>query len=257
VGFEHKAQVVVVGTRSALGFGAESRLACETPPVSAAAARVLVVEDDRSLSDSLGIALRQQGYAVRAASSAEAGEAAAAEFRPDLALLDVRLPAEGAGLELARRLRAARDLPVMFLTAADSNDDILAGYDAGCDDYLVKPFSMSELLARIRALLRRAGHSPDRIHRIGDLVIDEDAHIVLVATDVVELTPKEFELLSALARNRGQVLSKRQLLEALWGYEAYDDNLVEVHISSLRKKLEEHAPRVLHTVRGVGYVLRG
>ena len=225
--------------------------------MGAAVARVLVVEDDRSLSDSLGIALRQQGYEVHSATSAEEGEVAAAQFLPDLALLDVRLPADGAGLELARRLRASRDVPVMFLTAADSNDDVLAGYAAGCDDYLVKPFSMAELLVRIAALLRRAGHRPDRVHRIGELVIDEDAHVVLIAADEVELTPTEFRLLSSLARNRGQVLSKRQLLEEVWGYDAYDENLVEVHISSLRKKLEERAPRVLHTVRGVGYVLRG
>ena len=224
--------------------------------MGAAGARVLVVEDDRSLSDSLGIALRQQGYEVRSASSAEAGEAAAEQFLPDLALLDVRLPADGAGLELARRLRSSRDVPVMFLTAADSNDDVLAGYAAGCDDYLVKPFSMSELLVRIAALLRRAGHSPFRVHRIGEVVIDEGAHVVLVAADEVELTPTEFRLLSVFARNLGQVLSKRQLLEEVWGYDAYDENLVEVHISSLRKKLEERAPRILHTVRGVGYVLR-
>lgn len=219
-------------------------------------ARVLVVEDDRSVSESLGIALRQSGYEVRVVSSAVEGEKVAAEFVPDLALLDVRLPNGREGLELARRLRAARDLPLMFVTAADSNDDVLAGYEVGGDDYLVKPFALSELLARVAALLRRSGRNVERIHRVGALVVDEEAHVVFVATHLVELTPTEFRLLSMFARHRAQVLSKRQLLEEVWGFDAYDDNLVEVHISSLRKKLEEHAPRILHTVRGVGYVLR-
>lgn len=222
----------------------------EDPP------RVLVVDDDRAIASVLELALRSEGYDVRIEEDAHEGELAVKAFLPDLAVLDVRLPRGDDGVSLARRLRRASDLPIIFLTAADDIDARLACFGAGGDDYLAKPFSMAELLLRIRALLRRAGRLASRVHQVGPLIIDERAHLVIWDDVEVELTPTEFRLLLALMMSAGQVLSKSQLLEEAWGFDAYDTNLVEVHVSSLRRKLEVHGPRLVHTVRGVGYVVR-
>jgi DNA-binding response OmpR family regulator len=157
---------------------------------------------------------------------------------------------------MARLLRGSSDLPLLFVTAADSVHARLEGFNAGGDDYLVKPFSMAELLARIHALLRRTGRLASDVRQIADLVIDEGARTVMRAGIAVPLTRTEFDLLDALAQRPGQVLSKIQLLTRVWGFEAYGANLVEVHVSALRRKLEAHGPRLLHTVRGTGYVLR-
>ncbi|MGI8822767.1 MAG: winged helix-turn-helix domain-containing protein [Acidimicrobiia bacterium] len=177
-------------------------------------------------------------------------------FPPDLAIVDVRLPPGPDGLALARHLRTVDDLPIIFVTAADAPHERLAGFAAGGDDYLIKPFLMAELLARVGALLRRSGRLRSNLLVLGDLVIDEDARTVVRAGALVALTPTEFDLLLALARHQRKVLSKLQLLSQVRGYEAYDPNLVEVHISALRRKLEAHGPRIVHTVRGTGYVAR-
>jgi len=178
---------------------------------------------------------------------------AATELEPDLAVLDVMLPS-GDGFELARALRDARDLPIVFLTARDAVEDRLRGFGLGADDYLVKPFRLEELLARVRAVLRRTGPIGAAIEA-GDVVIDEQAGLAARAGTRLELTATELRLLAYLVRQRGLLLSKHQLLTQVWGYDAYDPNVVEVHVSALRRKLEAHGPRILHTVRGLGYRL--
>jgi two-component system, OmpR family, response regulator len=220
------------------------------------APRILVVEDDRVLRDAIASALRNEGYEVRSTSQATRAARLVAEHRPDLAVLDVRFPEGPDGFEIARELRAASDAPIVFVTAAETLDDRLTGFEVGGDDYLVKPFAMPELLARVRVQLRRAGRTTSQVLRIGDLVVDELGQSVGRDGEPVELTPTEFDLLAAFARRPGQVLSKERLLALVWDFDAYDPNLVEVYISSLRRKLEVHGPRLLHTVRGAGYVLR-
>jgi len=219
------------------------------------AARLLLVEDDPSIRGSLQAALSASGFAVHAMPDGTGLAAVVDDFRPDLALLDVMLPGPMDGFDLARSLRRARDLPVIFLTARDAGADRIAGFRTGADDYVTKPFLLEELEARIRAVLRRLGRLPSTLE-LGDLRIDESAGEVVRAGAVLDLTATEYRLLGYLARERGRILSKTQLLTQVWGYDDYDPNLVEVHVSALRRKLEEHGPRILHTVRGFGYVLR-
>jgi two-component system, OmpR family, response regulator len=221
-----------------------------------AAPRILVVEDDDALRDSLAVALRAADYDVETAGDGRAGLAAYDAFRPDLLVLDVRLPAGPDGLAVAAEIRMRGDVPVLFLSALGDLQDRLAGFEAGGDDYLTKPFSTSELLVRIRALLRRAGRLEALAWQVGDLVVDEAARTAVRDGVEVELTRTEFDLLTALGRNLGTVVSKARLLAIVWGFDTYDENLVEVHISALRRKLEAHGSRLVHTVRGVGYVLR-
>lgn len=218
-------------------------------------ARVLVVEDDAFIRESLTAALDRAGFVTRSVGDGAAVMSVAAEFRPDLALLDVMLPGPADGFGIARALRRDRDLPVIFLTARDSAGDRLAGFDVGADDYVVKPFILEELVARVRAVLRRLGRMPATLD-LGDLKIDEQGSAVVRAGVELDLTATEYRLLAYLAHERGRILSKTQLLTQVWGYDDYDANLVEVHVSALRRKLEEHGPRILHTVRGFGYVLR-
>jgi two-component system OmpR family response regulator len=219
-------------------------------------ARVLVVEDDGPIREALEVALKGEGYELLALADGSNLGSLAESFRPDLAILDVRMPAGPDGRAMARTLRASSDLPILFLTAADSLEERLAGFEAGADDYMVKPFSMAELLARTRALLRRSGRLSSAVWQLDDLVVDEAARTVVRAGVQLDLTPTEYELLSVLIQHPGRVLSKNQLLTSVWGFDAYDTNLIEVHVSALRRKLEAHGPRLLHTVRGVGYVLR-
>lgn len=215
-----------------------------------------MVEDDSAIREALVVAMAEEGYEVQPAEDGVSAMRGAEEFRPDLAIVDIRLPGGPDGLAVARRIREAADLPVLFLTAADGLEDRLAGFAAGADDYIVKPFSMSELLMRVRAVLRRSGRLRSQVWQVGDLFVDEAARVVTRSGATIDLTHTEFELLSTLGRHRGQVLSKAQLLSQVWGYEAYDPNVVEAHISALRRKLEEHGPRLIHTVRGAGYGLR-
>lgn len=218
--------------------------------------RVLVVEDDAPIRAALDIALRGEGYEVRAEADGSAIERVATQFRPDLAVLDVGLPMGPDGFVIGRRLRQDGDIPLLFLTAADDLDSRRSGFDAGADDYLLKPFSMEELLWRVRAVLRRSGRLTSLVRQVGDLVVDEGASTVLRDGSKIDLTRTEYRLLTTLLRHVGQVLGKDALLTQVWGFDAYDPNLVEVHLSSLRRKLEAHGPRMIHTVRGIGYVLR-
>lgn len=219
--------------------------------------RVLVVEDDRAVRDLLVGILVDDDYEVRAVGDGSEAFIAAAEFRPDLVLLDAGLPGVD-GWSVARRLRQDGDVPIIFVTGSDSRDDIRAAFDLGGDDYIVKPFDAEELSSRVRAVLRRSGRAAPDVLEIGDLVVDTGARSVTRHDAPVLLTATEFGLLEALVRSRSKVVSKQQLLARLWGYSDHGgvDHLVEVHISSLRAKLEGHGPRIIHTVRGAGYVFR-
>lgn len=220
------------------------------------APRILVAEDDRVLRDAIAGALRQEGYTVRSTSDSARASKLVTELRPDLAVLDVRFPEGPDGFELATEIRAISDAPIIFVTAVESLHGRLTGFDVGGDDYLVKPFAVPELLARVRVLLRRAGRTTSQAWQVGDLVVDELAGSASRAGVVLHLTPTEFALLAAFARRPGRVLSKERLLALVWDFDAYDDNLVEVYVSTLRRKLEAEGPRLLHTVRGAGYVMQ-
>lgn len=217
--------------------------------------RILVVDDDASMRYLMEVALGGEGYEVRTEPDGRDVEAVVVQFRPDLAVLDVRLPVGPDGYAIARRLRAASDIPILFLTVADSHEERGAGFEAGADDYLSKPVDLDELSWRIRALLRRSGRLESPTLQIGDLVVDQEAHVAIRAGEHLDLTATEYQLLSVLARNTGRVVSKQQLLELVWGF-GYDPNVVEVHMSSLRRKLEVHGERLIHTVRGAGYLIR-
>jgi two-component system, OmpR family, response regulator len=217
-------------------------------------ARVLVVEDEDAIRIPLASALRAAGHQVRECADGVGFEAAVDAFRPDLALLDIQLPGRD-GYALARVLRARSDSGVLMVTARDAVDDRMLGFDAGADDYVVKPFATVEVLARVAAILRRLGRIPATV-QVGDLVVDEEARVAVRAGAALELTGTEFKLLAYLIGHRGRILSKTQLLTQVWGYDEYDPNLVEVHISALRRKLEQHGPRLIHTARGLGYVLK-
>ncbi len=216
--------------------------------------RVLVVEDDALTRRLLVTILENDGYEVLDAADGPAAIDAAPRFKPDLALLDGGLPGVS-GAEVARRLRQSNDLPIIFVTAADSAEEVRDAFKMGADDYIVKPFDPEELSWRVRAVLRRSGHAVAQVWDLGDLIVDEGARSVTRAGAPVLLTTIEFTLLSVLVRNRTRVVPKAQLLVQVWGYEA-DDHLLEVHVSSLRRKLEADGPRIIHTIRGSGYILR-
>jgi DNA-binding response OmpR family regulator len=219
--------------------------------------RVLVVEDDESIADVLRRTLRQEGHDVR--SSADGVEAlrAAEEFVPDLVILDLGLPGLD-GVEVCRRLRAESDVPILILTARSDVDDRVGGLDSGADDYLVKPFEREELLARLRALMRRRPPRGSAALVVGDVRLNPDTHEVTRGERRVDLTNREFELLEFLMRNERLVVSRERLLEEVWGYDPLAmTNTIDVFISNLRRKLEEGGePRLLETKRGAGYVLR-
>ncbi len=212
--------------------------------------RVAVIEDEQSVREAVLDALRAERFKVAAfADLPHPREVLAAA--PDLMILDVMLPG-GSGFELARSLRAQHELPIIFLTARDAVADRVAGLELGADDYLIKPFALEELMARVRAVLRRRGAIP-QVLEVERLLVDEERGFAARAGREIALTSTELRLLAYLMRHRGQALSKDQLLTQVWGYDAYDHNLVEVHISALRRKLEVDAPRLIHTVRGIGY----
>jgi two-component system, OmpR family, response regulator MprA len=220
--------------------------------------RVLVVEDDEEIALVLQRSLRMDGYEVRIARDGHGALADVESFAPDILVLDLGLPGID-GLEVARRLRDdGNDVPILILTARDALDSRVEGLDLGADDYLVKPFERQELLARMRALLRRRPPRGMAPLRVGDLTLNPDTHEVRRADRPVELTQREFELLEYLMRNERLVISRQRLLDEVWGYDPFSiTNTIEVFVSNLRRKLEaDGEPRLLHTVRGAGYVLR-
>jgi len=222
----------------------------------AAPARVLVVEDEETLRTAIGQALGEAGFAVETAGDGTDFAARVALFRPDVAVLDISLPGEN-GLRLAQRLRTAGNTPVLFVTARDGVDERLAAFSAGADDYIIKPFILAELVARVTAVLRRSGGLVSPTIQVADLVLDEGAATVTRAGAVIDLTGTEFRLLTYLLRNRGRTMSKTQILTQVWGYDDYDPNLVEAYVSALRRKLDVDGPRLIQTVRGIGYRMQG
>ena len=219
--------------------------------------RVLVVEDDRDIADVLRRSLRMEGYDVRLAGDGETALPESSVFEPDAVVLDLGLPKLD-GVEVCRRLREDGDVPILMLTARDGVDDRGEGLDSGADDYLVKPFERAELLARLRALLRRRPPRGSAFLVAGDLRLNPDTREVLRGEREIELTGREFELLEHLMRNERLVVSRQTLLDEVWDYHPYaETNTIDVFVSNLRRKLEAGGePRVLHTVRGSGYVLR-
>ncbi|HEY7952807.1 MAG TPA: response regulator transcription factor [Solirubrobacteraceae bacterium] len=223
----------------------------------ARAPRVLVVEDDEDIAQALQRSLRMEGYEVRCAADGEQALEHGHIFAPDLVILDLGLPRVD-GLEVARTLRQGGDVPILILTARDAVESRVEGLDSGADDYLVKPFERQELLARMRALLRRRPPRGSAPLRVGDLSLNPDTHEVVRGERDVDFTQREFELLEYLMRNERIVISRQQLLDEVWGYDPFSTtNTIEVFISNLRRKLEAGGePRLLHTIRGAGYVLR-
>jgi DNA-binding response OmpR family regulator len=234
-----------VDLQQLLSYGRDTRQVKER-------ARVVVIEDEAAVRTGVGAALEREGLAVSAFADSVEVEAIEATM-PDLIVLDVGLP-RGDGFELARQLRARGDVPIVFLTARDAVADRLTGFEIGADDYLIKPFALEELLARVRVVLRRSGRHTAPLEA-GDVLVDEQAGLAFRNGQPLALTPTELRLLAFLVRHRGLVLSKPQLLSQVWGYDAFDPNVVEVHISALRRKLEASGPRVLETIRGLGYRL--
>jgi two-component system OmpR family response regulator len=222
--------------------------------------RVLVVDDEPTLAELVTIALRYEGWDVRAADDGRSAVRAAREFRPDAVVLDVMLP-DFDGTEVLRRLRAdTAEMPVLFLTAKDAVEDRIAGLAAGGDDYVTKPFSLEELVLRLRALLRRAGAAEAggrRLLAVGDLTLDEDTREVRRGDAEIALTATEFELLRFLMRNPRRVLSKAQILDRVWKYDfGGQANIVELYISYLRKKIDAGRSPMIHTMRGAGYAIK-
>ncbi|WP_444951974.1 response regulator transcription factor [Micromonospora ureilytica] len=241
------------------GQAASSRIELRRPdgePV-----RVLVVDDEPTLTDLLSMALRYEGWQVRTAGNGMAALSAARQFQPDAVVLDVMLP-DLDGFQVLRRLREhAPTVPVLFLTARDAVEERIAGLTVGGDDYVTKPFSLEEVIARLRALLRRSGLAiaarEEAVLTVGDLSLDEDSHEVRRAGQLVTLTATEFELLRYLMRNPRRVLSKAQILDRVWNYDfGGQANVVELYISYLRKKIDAGRTPMIHTLRGAGYVLK-
>jgi DNA-binding response OmpR family regulator len=219
---------------------------------------ILLVEDEVKLARFVELELTSEGYQVTIAHDGMAGLSLAREAKPDLAILDWMLPGL-TGVEICRRLRATgNSMPIILLTAKDDISDRVAGLDAGADDYLVKPFSIEELLARLRAHLRRTQEPDLDLVEVEDLRLNRRTRQVHRGERLVELTAKEFDLLEYLTRHPGQVYTRDQILEQVWGYDFEgDSNIIEVYVRYLRLKLEaEHEKRLIHTVRGVGYTLR-
>jgi len=229
-------------------------------PETATARRILVVDDEPSITELLSTALRYMGYQVATAATGMAALDAAARSSPDLIVLDVMLP-DIDGFEVCRRLRDGRDfVPVIFLTARDAEEDRVAGFIRGGDDYVTKPFSLEELTLRIGALLRRTRPGPDKETarlRYRDLEMDEDRHQVWRASQELQLSPTEFRLLRYFLHNPERVLSKQQILDHVWQYDFNgDENVVETYVSYLRRKLDPFGSPIIRTVRGFGYALR-
>jgi two-component system, OmpR family, response regulator len=221
--------------------------------------RILVVDDEPNIVDVVSMALRFQGFEIESAGTGAEALAAVAAFKPHLIVLDVMLP-DMEGFDVAQRLGAQRArVPIIFLTARDATDDKIRGLTLGGDDYVTKPFSLEELVARIRSILRRSGLAEPESSRLTfeDIELDEDAHEVTRSGELVDLTATEYRLLRYLMLNPRRVLTRAQLLEHVWEYDfGGDARVLETYVSYLRKKLDVHGPPLIHTVRGVGYALR-
>jgi two-component system response regulator MprA len=220
--------------------------------------KILIVEDEEQIASFLRRGLSYEGYEVETAADGTTALGKARDARPDLVVLDLMLPGMD-GLEVCRRLRTAHSsLPILILTARDSVSDRVQGLDAGSDDYMVKPFALAELLARVRALLRRAGPGEPEVLQFADLKLDTGTRQVYRAETRIELTSKEFDLLELFLRHPKQVLTRETIYDRVWGYDfGGESNIIEVYIRYLRQKLEaDNRSRLLFTVRGVGYVLR-
>jgi two-component system, OmpR family, response regulator len=223
--------------------------------------RLLVVDDEPNILELLSATLRFSGFEVASASTGHEALAMAQSFKPDLLVLDVMMPGID-GFDVARRLRAGgARTPVLFLTARDSDEDKITGLTIGGDDYVTKPFSLEEVIARIRSILRRTrgldGAAGSSLLSVGDISLDEDSYEVTKAGELVELSATEFKLLRYFLHNPGRVLSKTQILEHVWSYDfGGDANIVETYVSHLRRKIDTTEPRLLHTLRGMGYALR-
>ena len=222
--------------------------------------RVLVVDDEVNIAELISMALRYEGWQVSMAHTGSRAVAAAKEFRPDAVVLDMMLP-DFDGLEVLRRMRTSDpEVPVVFLTARDSVEDRVAGLTAGGDDYVTKPFSLEEVVARLRGLMRRSGArqgSSSSVLTVGDLSLDEDSHEVSRDGVEISLTATEFELLRFFMRNPRRVLSKAQILDRVWNYDfGGQANVVELYVSYLRKKIDAGREPMIHTMRGAGYVLK-
>lgn len=220
-------------------------------------ARILVIEDEERIRQFLQRGLSFEGYRVDTAPDGQTGLELARENPPDLVLLDLMLPGMD-GLEVCRRIRAASDVPILMLTAKETIEDRVTGLDAGADDYLVKPFAFDELMARVRALLRRSQPSQPQVYRFADLELDTGTRQGRRAGRVFDLTAKEYELLELFMRHPRQVLTRDLIFDRVWNYDfGGESNIIEVYVRYLRQKTEEGGlPRLIHTVRGIGYVLR-
>jgi len=221
--------------------------------------RVLVVDDEASITDLVALALRYEGFTVEKAATGRAALASVGRFKPDLIVLDVMLP-DLSGLDVLRRLSGeGRKVPVIFLTARDATEDKVHGLTVGGDDYVTKPFSVEELVARVRAVLRRHGDEGEQGSKLtfADLELDDDAHEVRRSGHLIELTPTEYRLLRYLLANAGRVLTRNQILDHVWDYDfGGEASVLETYISYVRRKVDRFDPPLIQTVRGVGYVLR-
>ena len=218
---------------------------------------ILVVDDDARIVNMLRRALSYEGYAVRSATNGLNGLESAREDPPNLVVLDLMLP-DLDGYEVCRRLRAESDVPVLMLTARDEVDDRVRGLDEGADDYLVKPFALQELLARVRVLLRRSHPAEPRLYQFEDLTLDTSSREASRGGRAIQLSTKEYQLLALFMRHPRQVLTRDAIMDAVWGYDySGESNVLEVYVGYLRQKLESHRePRLIHTMRGTGYVLK-
>lgn len=218
--------------------------------------KALVVDDEASIVDFIKLGLTYEGFEVKTARDGPSGLALAREFNPDVIVLDVMLPGMD-GMEVCQRVRGQSDSGIIMLTARDELQDRVKGLDHGADDYVLKPFRFEELMARIRAVMRRRGTTRQQVLSVGDLSLDQDTREVRRGDRLVELTPREYDLLKLFMFNSKQVLRKEAILERVWGYDFEGDaNIVEVYVRYLREKLDDIPPKLIQTVRGVGYILR-
>jgi two-component system response regulator MprA len=218
---------------------------------------VLVVDDEPNIVEFLRMGFEYEGFVVHVATDGPEALRSALAVHPDVIILDIMLPGMS-GLDVAQRLRTASDAAVIMLTARDAVDDRVTGLDSGADDYVTKPFAFKELMARVRAVLRRKGKTLDRLLSFADLTLDRETRVVTRNGRAIELTPREFELLELFMMHPRQVLTRDVILSRIWGYDYVgDENVIEVFVRHLREKLDDIPPRLLQTVRGVGYALRG